>query len=484
MDRREFFKHTAVAGAGSFLLGGAPASARSLRQPRRMKRSASRASASAARETATPTTPAEHGEIVALCDIDSEVLDKMGKKYPKAKKYFDYRKMLEELGDKIDAVTVSTPDHTHAPASVMAMRMGKHCFCQKPLTWSVEEARLMRTLAAEKKLCTQMGNQGTAENGFRAGRRADPIGHSRDRSRRSMSGPIARSGRRASAGPRTRPGIPNHVRWYEFLGSAHDRPYHPDYQPFNWRGWLDFGTGALGDMACHTINIAAWRSSCSTPSRSRSSTPRASSTTKATRSGRSSAPGSARATDAAPLTLTWFDGGDKLPEDKRTYKEHLHGEKAPGQRAALGRREGLVLLRERLRRRAHPAAQGQVQGGRQARSRPCRARRATSRNGSTPSRPAIRSKAMSNFDYAGRLTETVLLGVVALKAGTTIEWDPVAHEGQERPLRRPVHPARLSQGLLDPRLNLNEQGLNQGDPAWPGRGWPGRARRGRGRSRS
>ena len=77
--------------------------------------------------------------------------------------------MLEELGDKIDAVTVSTPDHTHAPASVMAMRMGKHCFCQKPLTWSIEEARLMRTLAAEKKLCTQMGNQGTAENGFRAG---------------------------------------------------------------------------------------------------------------------------------------------------------------------------------------------------------------------------------------------------------------------------------------------------------------------------
>ena len=77
--------------------------------------------------------------------------------------------MLEEMGDKIDAVTVSTPDHTHAPASVMAMRMGKHCFCQKPLTWSIEEARLMRTLAAEKKLCTQMGNQGTAENGFREG---------------------------------------------------------------------------------------------------------------------------------------------------------------------------------------------------------------------------------------------------------------------------------------------------------------------------
>ena len=239
-----------------------------------------------------------HGEIVALCDIDSEVLDKMGKKYPKAKKYFDYRKMLEELGDKIDAVTVSTPDHTHAPASVMAMRMGKHCFCQKPLTWSIEEARLMRTLAAEKKLCTQMGNQGTAENGFRAGVeliRSGILGPIKDiyvwTNRPIWPQGIGR--------PKDTPGIPNHVRWYEFLGAAHDRPYHPDYQPFNWRGWLDFGTGALGDMACHTINIAAWRSSCSTPSRSRSSTPRASSTTRATRSGRSSAPSSARGTAAA-----------------------------------------------------------------------------------------------------------------------------------------------------------------------------------------
>ncbi len=163
--------------------------------------------------------------------------------------------MLEDLGDKIDAVTVSTPDHSHAPASVMAMRMGKHCFCQKPLTWSVEEARLMRTLAAEKKLCTQMGNQGTAETGFREG--VELI-------RSGILGPIKEifvwTNRpiwpQGMGRPKETHGIPNHVRWYEFLGPAHDRPYHADYQPFKWRGWLDFGTGALGDMACHTINIA------------------------------------------------------------------------------------------------------------------------------------------------------------------------------------------------------------------------------------
>ena len=94
------------------------------------------------------------GEIVALCDVYDDRLQKMAAKFPDAKKYYDYRKMLEDLGEKIDAVTVSTPDHSHAPASAMAMRMGKHCFTQKPLTWSIEEARVLRALAAEKKLAT------------------------------------------------------------------------------------------------------------------------------------------------------------------------------------------------------------------------------------------------------------------------------------------------------------------------------------------
>src|SRR5438874_2296000 len=172
MDRRTFLSQTAAAGTGSFLLGGAPAYARSLRpSPNEKVRFA--CIGVGGKGNSDTRDAAENGEIVGLCDVDEVTLGKMAtqlkKKHPQAKTYFDYRKMLEELGDKIDAVTVSTPDHTHAPASVMAMRMGKHCFCQKPLTWSVEEARLMRTLAAEKKLVTQMGNQGTARNGFRQG---------------------------------------------------------------------------------------------------------------------------------------------------------------------------------------------------------------------------------------------------------------------------------------------------------------------------
>src|SRR5262249_61910548 len=167
-----FLKQSAMAGTGSFLLGGAPAYARSLR-PSPNERIRFACIGVGGKGNSDTRDAASHGEIVALCDIDEVTLDKMAnplkKKHPDAKTYYDYRKMLEELGDKIDAVTVSTPDHTHAPASVMAMRLGKHCFCHKPLTWSVEEARVMRSLAAEKKLCTQMGNQGTAENGFRSG---------------------------------------------------------------------------------------------------------------------------------------------------------------------------------------------------------------------------------------------------------------------------------------------------------------------------
>src|SRR5262249_34577353 len=110
-----------------------------------------------------------HGDVVAVCDIDEERLEKGATENPMAKKYTDFRKMLDEMEGSIDAVTVSTPDHTHAPAALRGMKMGKHCFCQKPLTYTIREARIMRELAEEKKLCTQMGNQGTSTGGHREG---------------------------------------------------------------------------------------------------------------------------------------------------------------------------------------------------------------------------------------------------------------------------------------------------------------------------
>ena len=206
------------------------------------------------------TEDASHyGRIVAVCDIDQKRLDAEAAKYKEAKKYFDYRELLHELGPRIDAVTVSTPDHTHAPAAVMAMRMSKHVYCQKPLTHSVWEARLMRETAREKKVCTQMGNQGTANPGFRRGAeivRAGDLGMIREvhvwtnrpfKYWKQSPDIVAR--------PKDTPPVPSHVHWDLFLGSAPERPYNPIYHPHDWRGWWDFGTGSLGDMACHTANL-------------------------------------------------------------------------------------------------------------------------------------------------------------------------------------------------------------------------------------
>jgi predicted dehydrogenase len=407
MDRREFFKHTAAAGAGSFIAQGAPALARAFPPPAAPKVRFACIGVGGKGESDTEDA-GEHGEIVALCDIDANVLDKMAKKFPKAKKYFDYRKMLEDMKGQIDAVTVSTPDHTHAPASVMAMKMGKHCFCQKPLTWSVEEARVMRTLAADKKLCTQMGNQGTSHDGFRAGVeliRSGVLGPIKD-IYVWTDRPIWPQGIKRF---KNTPGIPDNVRWYEFLGSAADRPYHPDYQPFKWRGWLDFGTGALGDMACHTVNVAAMALELFDPESievvdtsgivDHETYPVWSiiRTRFGPRNGR------------GPLTMTWFDGGDKLPEDKRAYKEFLHGE--VNKKTKKTPESGLLLVGEK-----GSFFSESDYGAEHVLLPRDKFKNVEKPKPSLPRSPghfkefveAIKAgdptKAMSNFDYAGRLT--------------------------------------------------------------------------------
>jgi predicted dehydrogenase len=420
--RRQFLGRTAMAGVAAPALLGAPAvaAARPAR-PAPNDRVRFACIGVGGKGDSDTNDAGALGEIVALCDVDAETLDKMGSKFPNAKKYYDYRKMLEDLGDKIDAVTVSTPDHSHAPASVMAMRMGKACFCQKPLTWSVEEARLMRTLAAEKKLATQMGNQGTAEDGFRSGVeviRSGALGAVKE-IHVWTNRPIWPQG---ISRPKDTPGVPNKVRWYEFLGPAHDRPYHPAYQPFAWRGWLDFGTGALGDMACHTINVAAMALHLFDPEKvevvdTSGIVDNASYPTWSIIRSHFGARG-----DRPALTMTWYDGGRNLPDERRAYKQHLQGEEATGSGLLLVGEKGsffskndygaehVLLPRDRFQdfkkpEPSLPRSPGHFREFIEA---------------ITSNEP---SKAMSNFDYSGRLTETVLLGVVALRVGGTIEWD-------------------------------------------------------------
>jgi predicted dehydrogenase len=257
-NRRDFLKHSALAGVGFWAAGGiALANKEGANDRLRF------ACIGVGGKGESDASHAAHfGDIVAICDIDDDFLNKKAGEngFKNAKKYNDFRKMFDELGKSIDAVTVSTPDHTHAPAAVMAMKMGKHVYCQKPLCHDVYEARVMRETADKMKVATQMGNQGTANASLRTGvevmqsRVLGPIKEVHVWTNR----PVWPQAPKVTARPKPQD-PPKHVHWDLFLGTAPARPYAPGYHPFDWRGWWDFGTGALGDMACHTMNMHCCR---------------------------------------------------------------------------------------------------------------------------------------------------------------------------------------------------------------------------------
>ncbi len=196
--------------------------------------------------------------IIALCDVDDKYAAGTFDKYPRAKKYRDYRKMLEKQKD-IDAVVIATPDHSHAVIAMMAVEMGKHVYCQKPLTYSVYEARMLTEAAAKYKVATQMGNQGHSGEAIRLVCEwiwAGAIGTVRQ-VHAWTNRPIWPQGVEMER-PAQTPPVPSTLDWDLWLGPAPYRPYHPAYLPGKWRGWWDFGTGALGDMGCHIIDPVFW----------------------------------------------------------------------------------------------------------------------------------------------------------------------------------------------------------------------------------
>lgn len=198
--------------------------------------------------------------IVALCDVDWRHAAGAFKRYPNAKKYHDFRQMLDKEEKNIDAVTVATPDHIHAVASMAAIKRGKHVYCEKPLTHSIYEARSLAEAAREYKVATQMGNQGQASEETRLMCEYiwdGAIGPVRevhvwtDRPLRGLNDVYWPQG---VDRPEDTPPVPEGLDWDLWLGPAPYRPYHPAYVPFKWRGWWDFGTGALGDIGCHRID--------------------------------------------------------------------------------------------------------------------------------------------------------------------------------------------------------------------------------------
>ncbi|HEY3863810.1 MAG TPA: Gfo/Idh/MocA family oxidoreductase [Verrucomicrobiae bacterium] len=195
------------------------------------------------------------GNLVALCDVDTRHAHDKQQKYPQAKIYNDFRKMFDEMEKSIDAVTVSIPDHCHGVASAMAMSRGKHVYCQKPLTQTISEARLLRDLAASKKVATQMGNQGSANDGLRRAVEIVQGGVIGDVAELHVwsNRPIWPQGLDRPSGEDA---VPDYLNWDAWIGPAPMRPFKNGvYHDFVWRGWEDFGTGALGDMACHMVNM-------------------------------------------------------------------------------------------------------------------------------------------------------------------------------------------------------------------------------------
>ncbi len=389
------------------------------------------------------------GPVVAICDIDEKHLAAKAKEFPTAKQFFDFRKMLDEMGKEIDAVTVSTPDHTHAIASVMAMRMKKHVYTQKPLTHSVFEARVMRETAKKMGVASQMGNQGTAANGLR---RAVEFVQSGGIGKVTQAHvwtnrPIWPQAPQVMARPKGEFKIPENVHWNEFLGPAPERPYAPGYHPFAWRGWWDFGTGALGDMACHTANMAFMALKLGYP------------TTVNAEAGDvnpETCPSWAHVTiefpareKMAPVTWHWYegkkDGKNVLPapelvkgegkrekgasvyfKDNKWYFFDGNKERNVSSGSFLVGEKGVLFSPDDYGAEAYIVT---VDGVERLTGEPEKLPKngggddGMKREWVQAMREGKPQIAMSNFDYAGMLTETVLLGNVAIRTGKKLEWD-------------------------------------------------------------
>ncbi len=352
--------------------------------------------------------------VVALCDVDEGRAQGTFAKYPEAKRYKDFRVMLEKQKD-VDAVMVSTPDHTHAPAAIMAMKMGKHCYCQKPLTHSIYEARQMAQVAKEQKVATQMGNQAHA---------GEPIRRAVEAVRAGIIGKVTEAHiwtdrpiwPQGVTRPEERPPVPEGLDWDLWLGPAPERPYHPAYVPFKWRGWWDFGTGALGDMACHIMDMAYWALELDAPKSveaiSEGAT-RESPPLWSTISYEFPARG-----NQPPVKLVWYDG-------KKEGKQNFPPDEIVEGRDPKG--FGTILIGEKGKmyfNRGNTSWVTTPESLKESFEAPPQIIPRT-RNEDYEWVQAIKGgpAALSNFSYAGPFTETVLLGNVAIRAGKKILWD-------------------------------------------------------------
>jgi predicted dehydrogenase len=360
--------------------------------------------------------------IVALCDVDERRAGGTFKKFAQAKRYLDFRKMLDEMHGQIDAVVIATPDHTHAVACMAALKRGKHVYCEKPLAHSIHEIRQLRQAALAAKVVTQVGNQGHASDRIRSlceWVRDGAIGKVTEVHAACDAFGGQYSAVNDLAKLQEKHEVPKELDWDLWLGPAHQRPYHPMYVPTWWRAWLPFGTGRIGDWICHVVDPAFWALDLGAPT-----------TIQAEAKGYDPKvhalvyPPATKVTYEFPakgkrpaVTLYWYDGEWKMPHPEALEKER----KVPG--------TGAILIGEKggITHGSHGA------GG--ARIIPEKLMRDYKQPEPTIPRvkghhqdwlAAIREgrQAGSSFDYGGPLTELALLGVIAIRfLGQKLQWD-------------------------------------------------------------
>lgn len=358
--------------------------------------------------------------IVALCDVDTERAKESFDKFPDVKKYSDFRVMLMEMDEKIDAVCISTPDHMHFTVAMMAIKMGKHVFVQKPLTHTIAEARELAEAARKHKVMTQMGIQGHSLDGIRRMRewyKARAIGEINE-IHMWTNRPIWPQGDRAL--PPKEP-VPAHLNWNLWQGIAQERHYHKDCAPFRWRGWTEYGCGALGDIGCHSMDCPFDVLELGNPTsveavsgpQSEWSFPEWSIVTY-------QFPATVK---RGPIKLVWYDG-DKRPDRPADLEASRNLPSGDGGQLWYGTK-GTIMISDIYSKTARLIPQSAWVDFAKNRMPP------------ETEKPSIGHKrewieackggepAGANFDYAGPLTEMVLLGNLAVRFGRKIEWDPV-----------------------------------------------------------
>ena len=353
--------------------------------------------------------------IVALCDVDDAHAAHTYNRYPDAKRYRDFRVMLEQQKD-IDAVVIGTPDHLHAVVAMTAIQMGKHVYCEKPLTHSIHEARVLAQAARDAKVATQMGNQGQASDESRL--LCEYIWDGAIGNVREIHGWCNRNpsiSPRGMGRPEGSSPVPPTLDWDLWLGPAPYRPYvEGAYLPFVWRGWWDFGTGVLGDIGCHNFAAIFKALNLGHPTSVEATSTAAQSPPEINAE---SAPIASivhyefpAAGERPAVTLTWWDGG-LMPR----RPEELEPERP------FGGGDGMLYIGDKgkmLNHRLIPESRMEEYG-----MPPQKLERSPGHCQEWVNACKGGEPAGSNFDVAGPLTEAVLLGNIAIRTGQKLLWD-------------------------------------------------------------